>query len=110
MGKKIKITCKPKHHTHKKATELDKEGYREISVICACVYSHHHSSLLASDSSLMMIKSDTLIAHMQGLGRSALLYGYVTFRIEITTCGEKLNVEAGVGRRFITTTIMEKYD
>lgn len=64
-----------------KATELDKEGYREITGICACVYSHHHSSLLASDSSLMMIKNDMLIAHMQGLVWSALLYAYVTFRI-----------------------------
>lgn len=76
---------------------MDKEGYREISGICACVYFHHHSSLLASNSSLMMINSDTLIAHMQGLVRSGLLYGYVTFHIEITTCGEKLNVEADVG-------------
>lgn len=75
---------------------MDKEGHREISGICACVYFHHHSSLLASNSSLMMINSDTLIAHMQGLVRSGSLYGYVTFRIEVT-CGEKLNVEADEG-------------
>lgn len=66
-------------HTHVKTTETDKEGYREISGLRAHVYFHHYSSLLASNSSLMMINSDMLIAHMQGWVRSGLLYGYMTF-------------------------------
>lgn len=71
-----KKTLKSNKHTHTKTTEMDKEGYREISGICACVYFHQYSSLLASNSSLMMINSNALIAHKQGLVRSGLLYGY----------------------------------